>query len=109
MEAFGWRRCPDSLEDLHRYWLDLRGVNNYNIYLLSFATLAWTLWKTRNKMAVERILPKQPSEVVFQFMSCLQRWRVIVRKEDRQGLDEVLSTLEGWLRRFCVLDDRLVC
>lgn len=60
-------------------------------------------------MAIERILPKLPSEVIFQFMSCLQRWRVMVRKVDGQGLDEVLSTLECWLKRFCVVDVSSVC
>ena len=92
-EIFGWRRCPESLEDFHLYWLDVWGANNYHIGLFSFAALAWTLWKTKNKMAIERTFRKQPSEVVFKFMSCLQRWRVLIKEEERLRLEDLMLSV----------------
>lgn len=52
-------------------------------------------------MAFERTFPKQSSEVVFQFISCLQQRWVVSKKEERQKLEVLMKTFEDWTRMFC--------
>lgn len=97
-EMFHWRRVPNSLDDFHQWWLDMRGANEYNLGLFSFAPLSWTLWKCRNKGAIEKIFPYQPIEVVFNFTSCLHRWCILLEKGDRLKLEKRLEIVDSWLR-----------
>lgn len=100
-EILWWKRCPVSLEDFHLCWLDCWGANNCHIVLLSFAALIWTLWKIRNKLAIEGVFSKHPHEVIFKFMSCLQQWQVLIKKEQQMKLDNLVTLVESWLKHFC--------
>lgn len=79
-EFLNWDKIPESLEGFQMHWLDVRGANSYQIVIFNFAALVWTIWKVRNKMAIEKTFPNQPIEVIFKFVSCLQRWRVLIKK-----------------------------
>lgn len=76
----------------------MRGANEYNLGLFSFAALSWTLWKYRNKGAIEKIFPNQPVEVVFNFTSCLQCWCILLKKGDRLKMEKWLEIAEAWMR-----------
>lgn len=104
-EILIWGRIPGSLDDLHLNWLDKRGANDYHIGLFSFAALAWTLWKIRNKMVIEKTFPKQPIEVIVKFVTCLQRWRMLTKEADRMKVEDFLSSAEDWLKKLCAMED----
>lgn len=99
-EILLWDRVPVSLDDLHMNWLGKRGANYYHVDLFSFAAIAWTLWTVRNKGAMERVFPKQPSAVFFQLMSCLQRWQILLKDHDRRKLDQFLEKARVWMQNF---------
>lgn len=96
-EMLKWEKTPKSLDNFQHNWLDARGANYYNTCLFSFAALAWTLWKIRNKMAIEKNFPKQPIEALFKSISCLQKWRILVKEGEREDLDHVISLAEIWI------------
>jgi hypothetical protein len=39
-----------------------------------FAGLAWSIWKNRNKMAIEKTFPSNPDAVISATTNCLQMW-----------------------------------
>lgn len=53
---------------------------------------------------IEKTFSKQPIEVTFKFVSCLQHWRIQTRKDDQKKLEGLLATAEDWLRKFRTLD-----
>lgn len=98
--CLNWQRIPTSLDDFQQFWLDDRGAHTYHISLFSFAALVWSLWKVRNKMAIEKSFPKQPITAFFKSLSCLQRWKILLKEEDRQKIDAVITRAEVWLKAF---------
>ena len=94
-----WDRTPISLEDFQFGWLE-RGANKYFTSLFSFAAFAWTIWKIRNKMAIEKSFPKKPIVAVFKSLSCLQRWSLLLKGKERQELDAVINSAENWMKTF---------
>lgn len=63
-EALGWDRSPTSMTDFLAIWLPIGGTD-YNVKLFSLAAVTWTLWTSRNKMAIEKKLPKSPTDLLF--------------------------------------------
>lgn len=106
-EVLNWERVPNSIDDFQLNWLDRRGATNYNVILFSFAASAWNIWKVRNKMAFEGVFPRQPMDVIFKFLSCLQYWRTLIHGADRSHLDEFLKNIEDWSKNFCNLNSHV--
>ena len=97
-EVLSWERIPISLDDFQMNWLDRIRANAYNITLFSFAALAWSLWKLRNKMEIEQDFPKRPMDVIYNFLSCLQHWKILITGDDRGFLDDFLDDFESWIK-----------
>ena len=95
-EILSWERAPISFDDFQLNWLEQRGSNDYNFVLFSFAASVWILWKCRNRMAFDKHFPKQPMEVIFNFMSCLQRWSALLNSDDRDKMNCFLMRVENW-------------
>lgn len=62
------------------------------------AGLLWSMWCTRNKMAVEKKLPHNPKVILYDSISFMQRWGVSLKRKDQWMLEEVLDTMKSWLR-----------
>jgi hypothetical protein len=65
-----------------------------------FAGFAWTLWVTRNKMAIEKHFPNAPSDVLFDALSLLQRWSILLKESDRWKVLQAKDGLICWMRSF---------
>jgi hypothetical protein len=53
----------------------------------TFAAQCWTLWNTRNKLAIEGKLIGNQADVFYQMSIHMQCWRVLVRRKDIELLD----------------------
>lgn len=70
-EALGWDRTPRSMDDFVGGWLP-DGKNSYNLGIYYFACVAWSLWRERNKRAIDFLFfififlffGKEPSNVL---------------------------------------------
>ena len=70
------------------------------LFWLVFAALTWTLWTVRNKMVIERILPRRASDSLYSFLALLQQWYPLCRQRDRERLDGMLEDLLAAARRL---------
>lgn len=99
-EIFDLGSCPRSLEDLSSSWLRGKGPLPNMLLMFLFAGFAWALWITRNKMAIEKIFVKSPSDVIYVGISLLQRWSTLLKEKDRERVLQVLETIRRWLKEF---------
>ena len=85
-EIFNLEYCPSSLEDLNYLWQQSKGPLPSNLLMFVFAVFAWALWITRNKMAIEKVFPKAPSDVIYVAISLMQKWNHLLRRRTRNRL-----------------------
>jgi hypothetical protein len=52
-----------------------RGGVDYGLKLFALAIVLWLLWTTRNKMPIEGVFQKNPTDILFKIRVCIQRWR----------------------------------
>jgi primosomal protein N' len=65
-----------------------------------FAGFAWALWNTRNKMAIEKIFVKAPTDVIYMAISFMQRWSVLLKEKDRDRVAQALEAILSWMKNF---------
>ena len=100
-EALAGKNIPTSWED----WRGLQLVNEFKLpkrfTMFLFSGLAWALWKTRNKMAIEHIYPTQAMQVLHLGVSFVQKWRPLLKASDQEKMKEVVDRLKHWAMNFC--------
>jgi hypothetical protein len=69
--------------------------------IVSFAGLAWALWITRNKMAIEHQLPNHAIQVIHLGVAFMQKWRPLLKATtDQDKMKEVVDRLKIWALEF---------
>ena len=68
--------------------------------LLLFASLAWALWMTRNKMAIEHTFPTNATQTFYVFIGFMQRWIPLSKAVDREKAKGLVERLKSWARGF---------
>jgi hypothetical protein len=81
--------CPSSLEDF-----------SCSLLMFVFVGFAWTLWITRNKMAIEKVFPKAPSDVIYVAISLMQKWSQLLRGKNKERVDQILENILSWMKNF---------
>jgi hypothetical protein len=69
-EALGWDNQPRSVQGFLNCWLPL-GCKNYSLKLFSCAAVLWSLWTTRNKMAIEEVYINKPADIFYKILANL--------------------------------------
>ena len=46
--------------------------------------LAWAIWLTRNKLAIEGIFPSHPANIIYKCNLLLQQWSPLARCKDAE-------------------------
>jgi hypothetical protein len=65
-----------------------------------FAGFSWTLWITKNKMAIEKTFPKSPSDVLYAALSLLQKWILLLEEGDKWRMSQVKDAVICWMGKF---------
>jgi len=65
-----------------------------------FAGFSWAIWTTRNKMAIEKKIPKAPSDVIYCAISLMQKWSLLLKEEDRETFDWAKDAIMKWMKSF---------
>jgi len=64
------------------------------------ASLKWTLWTTRNKIAIEHVLPTNATQTFHVFIGFMQCWIPLSRATDREKAREIVESLKTWAMGF---------
>jgi hypothetical protein len=46
-------------------------------------------------MAIEHKYPKTPSDIIYVALSYLEKWRVLLKEDDRQQIAQVKDEMDG--------------
>jgi hypothetical protein len=58
------------------------------------------MWASRNKMAIEKHLPKAPTDVIYIALSLMQRWSVNLKEKDQERISQVKDSIMSGLKGF---------
>jgi hypothetical protein len=58
------------------------------------------LWNVRNKLRIEGVAPKIPSDILYVLLALLQRWSVLLRRPEKLKLDDLSTRIWDWLKKF---------
>lgn len=98
-EALGWDRPPTGTQDFLYNWVK-RGGRKSNLVLFCLATVWWSLWTTRNKFVIEGVLPTFPTDVLYKSFAWMQKWKTLLKEDEKATLEAMIKTLRGWTDDF---------
>ena len=94
----GWDRVPRSVASLFSNW----GVGTSHaactFHLFIVAGLVWSLWCNRNKMAIMKKFPNSTTTIIYEIMSFLQSWSMLLKTREQAMLEDILDSVKKWLR-----------
>ena len=91
--------CHDNLPDLFGEVFRLPGTRRAFIWV-ALGTLAWSLWCTRNKLVIERVIPSHVTDVIYKMCGFLQLWRPLSKRSDRGVIDNIMAGLRASAASF---------
>jgi hypothetical protein len=65
-----------------------------------FSGFAWALWTTRNKIAIEKMIPKEQTDVIYVAISLMQKWSVKLKEKDQDRIMQIKDSITSWLKTF---------
>lgn len=98
-EALDWERTPVGLQDFLNYFGQV-GSHNLGLVLFCLAIVLWGLWTTRNKYAIEGTFATYPTEILFKIHVLMQKWKGLLKEEDRGLLEDKIKQAKEWLEGF---------
>ena len=75
------------------------GVKGH-LSLFLFSAIAWSLWKSRNKMGIVRFFPNNPIDVLYHAVSFMQKWLRLLKQDDQVKLAETMLKIGNWLKDY---------
>ncbi|CAL5053999.1 unnamed protein product [Urochloa decumbens] len=88
-----------GVHDLLEGWVPLGGKESIRIIFM-LAIVLWDIWNTRNKIAIEGVFPRNPTDVLHKIYAYFQRWRVLLKGEDQAKLDTGMAQVRVWMEAF---------
>ena len=55
--------------------------------------LAWAMWLTRNKIAIERIFPSHPANILYKCNILMQQWSPLAKHKDADKMKQAQDRL----------------
>ena len=89
----GGNWCYDKLPDLFGEALKLPG-SRPPIWM-ALGTLAGTLWCTRNKLVIERVIACRVTDAIYKMCGFLQLWRPLSKRRDRDAINAIITGLRS--------------
>ena len=91
MLAVQWQ--PTSFMEMVETIDGFSGKTRWVLWIL-FVVQSWALWTTRNKFSIEENFPRQPANVIFKSLLCLQQWRPLIKPKLLPLTEELVKMLQ---------------
>jgi hypothetical protein len=102
--SLGWSKSPTSWSDLQGGWSSSGQNFPCRLQMFMFAGLAWGMWRSRNKMAIEKKVSSNPLGVIRSGINFVQKWSPKLKEPDQELLAKVLDRVQVWLGSFRLSD-----
>lgn len=99
-EIFHLQSYPTSWEEFCGTWLRGKGPVSIRLIIFMFSGFAWALWTTRNKIAIEKMIPKTPTDVLYIALSLMQKQSVKLKEKDKGRIMQIKHSIACWLKNF---------
>jgi hypothetical protein len=76
----------------------------YRLSIFVFAGLAWALWNSRNKMAIEKRFPSNPVDITQSGIMFKQKWSPLLKDSDREKMNKVLNRMKAFVDNYKLSD-----
>lgn len=73
---------------------------NFCLIQFFFGVNSWNLWKSRNKIVMEKRFDRSTDEILLKIFFDLQNWRRLLRSQEQEELDCLLQKLVKWHSEF---------
>jgi hypothetical protein len=93
-EIFGWSNYPRSREDFVCHWIGEGSSKANKIILFGFGVVCWSLWKVRNKMAIEKQIVKSPKIIFFNIIIVMQQWIILLPAQERDMVAAIAEKIK---------------
>jgi hypothetical protein len=94
----GWDRVPKSVASLFSNWGVSTSHAACTFHLFIVAELVWSLWCNRNKMTIMKKLPNNMTTIIYEVVSFLQSWSVLLKTREHAMLEDILDSVKKWLQ-----------
>ena len=97
-DAFGWAGCPSNLGDvLGDKFLGVMKIPAH-LKLFVIVGITWAIWRSRNKMAIEKLFPKNFLDVIRSGVAFVQKWRLLLGKSDQASIAKLGEKMMAWFQ-----------
>jgi hypothetical protein len=90
----GWDRVPRSVASLFSNWGAGTSHAACTFHLFIVARLVWSLWCNRNKMAIMKKIPNNTTTIIYEVVSFLQSWSVLLKTREHAMLEDILDSVK---------------
>jgi len=77
---------------------ELERHKSFNFFVL--ASVAWSIWKTRNDWVFNNKLIKSPKSIAYKVLALMKQWKKMLKTKDQKVLEDALLKLQEGLRAW---------
>jgi hypothetical protein len=92
-EVLGWISIPRSVKEFVENFMWLRGDKRNGKLVFLFGVISWVLWRNRNDLVFNSKIISNPNALIYNCVSFLQTWMIVVKEPDRGGLENIVEEL----------------
>jgi hypothetical protein len=68
------------------------------LIIFIFSGFAWALWTSRNKAAIEKKIPRVPTDVVYSALLLIQKWSIKLKEKDQERVLQIKESITKWFK-----------
>lgn len=95
-----WKQASSSVEGIFARKDVIKLHISQSLRLFLIAVLVWALWHNRNKMAIEKKFPSSTTVIMYDAISFMQSWGLLLKTEESKGLKNILELMKCWIHIF---------
>jgi hypothetical protein len=72
----------------------VRSSSHNRLLIFSLGATFWALWKASNKMPIEKKIVTSPRMIVFNLISFLQQWKILLSEGEKKTVGWAIKKLK---------------
>jgi hypothetical protein len=98
--SLGWQNSPTNCADFLLEFVDNCKGAKRKMTLFICAGALWTIWKTRNDMAINKKVLTSPKVIIFKTLMLIKSWRPLLKTKLEPVAEEMINLLSANAHQF---------